>query len=380
MGCMQSRPEENANTDGISERQPLLNENEYRVVTAPLNNAPNNELNNANGGQPPVLVGSTHFQDSTRGFHHSENYTQGFNNSTQPSNGYGVSRPYSLGQPGSFTELHSVASDGPHVSYGENSMGNVPNGEVTPQKEGVSLSDIQTKKGKEVLVSLKKAYSWKDRFNQPCQDFLALMDRLYMECQLHLTALSSRGDVDSRREADAIVNEMIVLRNHWGSKLLPNSICNAFVRERIPQTLGMEQRQFRIDCAQFFEPVAFYGNQQGNPGELMKLFRFSVYDVTKNEVVLRYYLERSNVTQLYHVLCFTCENYRGQVQPYGSEVPSYWEIRQHMMEDVYSRLLSALSDGTHPAPQTHAATIFPATRGTGPIIIQVPTPVYKGQN
>ena len=105
----------------------------------------------------------------------------------------------------------------------------------------------------------------------------------------------------------------------------------------------------------------------------MKLYRFSVYDLLRNEVILRYYLERSNVTQLYHVLCFTCENYRGQVHPYGTESPSYWEVRQHMLQDVYSRLLSALSQGSVPAPQTHASTIFPATRGEGPVIIQVPT-------
>lgn len=235
------------------------------------------------------------------------------------------------------------------------------------------LAEVKSVKGKELLNNLQKAYDWKNRFDNPSQEFLSLMDRLYMECQLHLTALSSRGDLDSRREADVIVNEMIVLRNHWGPALLPGSICNAFVRERIPLTLGIDQRQFRIDCAQFFEPVPFYGNQQGNPGELMKMFRFSVYDVAKNEVVLRYYLERSNVIQLYHVLCFTCENYRGQVHPYGSELPSYWEIRQHMLEDVYSRLLSALSQGSHPPPRAHAATIFPPTRGAGPVIIQVPS-------
>lgn len=172
-----------------------------------------------------------------------------------------------------------------------------------------------------------------------------------------------------------IVQEMITVRNHWGPDLLPNSICNAFVRERIPMTLGSNERQFRIDCAQFFEPVPFYGSQQqqGNPGELMKLYRFSVYDLTRNEVVLRYYLERSNVTQLYHVLCFTCESYRGQVHPYGSEQPSYWDIRQRMLDDVYSRLMSALFPGNHPPPQPHVATLFPHSQNNGSVIIQVPS-------
>ncbi len=246
----------------------------------------------------------------------------------------------------------------------------------------MGLGDIHSPRGNEIIVNLKKACEWKAKFDSPTQQFLSLMDRLYMECQLHLTALSSQGDVESKREADVIVNEMINVRNYWGPQLLPSSICNAFVRERINLTLGAEERKFRVDCAQFFEPVPFYGsssssssNTQGNnQGELMKLYRFSVYDLSRNDVILRYYLERSNVTQLYHVLCFTCENYRGQVHPYGTEGPSYWEVRQHMLQDVYSRLLSALSQGSVPAPQTHASTIFPATRGEGPVIIQVPTP------
>ena len=242
----------------------------------------------------------------------------------------------------------------------------------------MGLGDIHTPRGNEIIVNLKKAYEWKEKFDSPTQQFLSLMDRLYMECQLHLTALSSQGDVESKREADVIVNEMISVRNYWGPQLLPSSICNAFVRERIALTLGVEERKFRVDCAQFFEPVPFYSSssntQANNHGELMKLYRFSVYDLSRNDVILRYYLERSNVTQLYHVLCFTCENYRGQVHPYGTESPSYWEVRQHMLQDVYSRLLSALSQGSVPAPQTHASTIFPATRGEGPVIIQVPTP------
>ena len=276
--------------------------------------------------------------------------------------------------------LANSPANGPRASLDENSMSFATDSLVTNRNgiamNSMGLADVQTPRGNEILANLKKAYEWKDNFDSPSQQFLSLMDRLYMECQLHLTALSSQGELGSKREADVIVNEMITVRNHWGPRLLPSSICNAFVRERITLTLGVEQRKFRIDCAQFFEPVPFYGpsssQNNSNHGELMKLYRFSVYDLSRNEVILRYYLERSNVTQVYHVLCFTCENYRGQVQPYGTESPSYWEVRGHMLKDVYSRLLSALSQGSVPAPQTHASTIFPASRGEGPVIIQVP--------
>lgn len=204
--------------------------------------------------------------------------------------------------------------------------------------EGTSA--ITTLKGRGLLQQLTGAYKWKELYGQSCQEFLALMDKLFMECQMHLSALSSHVDVDSRREVDALVKEMIALRKHWGPQLLPNSVCNAFVRERIHLSLGTDKQQFRIDCAQFFEPVPFYGTP-GDSGELMKLFRFSVYDLSKNVVVLRYYLEQSNIEQLYHVLCYVHDSHRGQVHPYP-EMPTYWELRQHMMDDIYTRLASLL--------------------------------------
>ena len=63
----------------------------------------------------------------------------------------------------------------------------------------------------------------------------------------------------------------------------------------------------------------------------MKLNRFSVYDLEKNEVVCRYYHERSNVNQLYHVLCWSNDKGRGLIQPYGDECPDYWHLRSPML-------------------------------------------------
>ncbi len=253
----------------------------------------------------------------------------------------------------------STAGEGrprPHTHPQSTTSGNFPH--FYSQRHPSMGGDVLTSKGKQIMAMLREAYGWRDEFNHPSQEFLSRMDKLYMECQLHLTTLSSQEEAESRREADVIVDEMVKLRNYWGPELLPSSVCNAFVRERVSLTLGSENRQFRIDCAQFFEPVPFYGNQQGNPGELMKLYRFSVYDVAKNEVVLRYYLERSNVIQLYHVLCYTLDSYRGQVHPYGSEQPTYWELRQHTLEDVQDRVLSILQRGRHtPSPsRPHAVS------------------------
>lgn len=368
MGCVHGRAVDDEYNQSSADRESLLRngtsgdeEGEYTISPLPAHDSPvpspvvesKPPFNAANGGIPTVQVPPIQSQGK------------------KP-------RAVPQGQ-GAGNELKHVGEFGESVEA--DSAQNQKNANYVSGSSTVFSLSIEVKsiRGQEVLGNIKQAYQWRDNFEQTSPEFLGLMDRLFMECQLHLTALSSRGDPDSRKEADALVNEMVSLRNHWGPKLLPKSVCNAFVRERIPLTLGVDQRHFRIDCAQFFEPVPFYGNQQGNPGELMKMYRFSVYDIAKNEVVLRYYLERSNVIQLYHVLCFTCENVRGQVHPYGAEIPSYWEIRQRMLEDVYSRLLSALSQGDHPPPRAHASTIFPATSGGGPVIIQVPSPVVAGQ-
>ena len=374
MGCCKSKNRSLDEVSECAERESLLasqeEEGEYTVSPLPQ-------------GDPNQSAPPTSYRNGSGEFQRPPNPGSGLSDS-QTRSGHLQHDPTKLST-SRYSQPHSTT-----LSYQSNysltsleaSGGKTPPNLSLTNSAKPTADDIRSVKGREILANLKKAYEWRDQFSHPSQEFLSLMDRLYMECQLHLTAMSSRGDQVSRREADAIVYEMVILRNHWGPKLLPNSVCNAFVRERIPITLGIDQRQFRVDCAQFFEPVPFYGNQQGNPGELMKMFRFSVYDVSKNEVVLRYYLERSNVIQLYHVLCYMCDSNRGQVHPYGSEPPAYWEIRQHMLEDVYARLLSALSRGSHPAPMAHISTTFPTTPDGGPVVIQVPgpTPVVAVQN
>ena len=368
MGCIGSRVNseyESSSPTHVEQRSPLLNSDNY--TAAPLPESPSV---NSTTRPTTVVSGSaltpqpSSFRDGEQSFVDGVSHCANMAASGRQTDKSDQSRSYP----------NSMSTDANSPSFATDSLLVNTNGIAMNQ---MGLGDVRTVRGNEMIVNLRKAYEWKTEYSSPTQQFLSLMDRLYMECQQHLTSLSSQGDINCRREADVIVNEMINVRNHWGPKLLPSTICNAFVRERIVLTLGTEQRRFRIDCAQFFEPVPFYSSSNSlstNVGELMKLFRFSVYDLSRNEVILRYYLERSNVSQLYHVLCFTCENYRGQVHPYGTESPSYWEVRHHMLEDVYSRLLSALSQGSVPAPETHASTIFPAENREGPVIIQVPTP------
>ena len=196
---------------------------------------------------------------------------------------------------------------------------------------------IRTGKGKDLYNGIKAYYKLKERYDHPSKEFLREMDKLFMEVQLYLTELSARSATSSHKEADSLVEELIALRNHWGLTLLPLNVCNTFVRERIQLTVNGVR--YRIDCAQFFEPVPFFSSPSApSSGELMKLFRFSIYEMSRNEVIMRYYLERSNVVQFYHVLCSSWGNQRGQVYGFGSECPSYWALHDKMIQDAGERL------------------------------------------
>ncbi len=193
---------------------------------------------------------------------------------------------------------------------------------------------VKSHRGTDLCNAIKQAYRLKERYTEPSKEFLSEMDKLFMDVQLYLTELSGGTANSSHEEADALVEELIGLRNIWGPRLLPLDVCNAFVRERIQLTVS--DVHYRIDCAQFFEPVPIYNSATSR--ELVKLFRFSVYEMSRNEVVMRYYLERSNVVQLYHVLCYSHGNLRGQVHPFGKEPPSYWSLREIMLTDFCVRL------------------------------------------
>ena len=201
-----------------------------------------------------------------------------------------------------------------------------------------SSSNISSHRGRDLYSAIKEAYRWKDRYDSPTSDFLTEMDKLFMDCQVHLSELSNTHTPSARREVDYLVQELVALRYHWGRQMLPMSVCNAFVRERIILNLGLQS--YRIDCAQFFEPIPYTEPLQA-ARELVKIYRFSVYDLSRNEVILRYFLERSKEKQVYHhILSYSQGSERGQIKPYGSQCPDYWSIRSDMIADACRRIQS----------------------------------------
>lgn len=237
------------------------------------------------------------------------------------------------------------------------------------QQHIMSNDVITSEKGHEIQTLLRDAYHLKDHYDNPTLEFSLKVSRLFQTCEEHIAFLAAEGSLKSQSEADAIVAELLKLRNHWGPELLPLSMKNAFFRERISLTGGEPERMFRLDCIQFFEPILFYGNSVGQPHELVKLYVFLLIEVEKGSPFMTFYVERTCHTgEFYHCLCFFCEgNVRGQFHIYGDRCPTYWEVRQHVLYNAKQTILHVVSGGQEPLPETICVTVLQAPRNPGPI-------------
>ncbi|MCL6269363.1 hypothetical protein M3P05_05310 [Sansalvadorimonas sp. 2012CJ34-2] len=196
---------------------------------------------------------------------------------------------------------------------------------------------VKTSRGKQLLREIKAAEDWKyeNSDSEATEEFLKSMDQLFGDCQMYMTSLSSPYQQGQKipdevaKECDALSSQLVQLRNHWGQELLPNTTCNSFVREKA--SLNYQDKQYEVHCAQFFEPTPFYPGRD-SVGEFMKLHRFSVY--IQESIVCRYFLERSNAIEPYHVLCKYSGHERCQVMPFGEKEPSFWDVRQAMINDM----------------------------------------------
>lgn len=235
-------------------------------------------------------------------------------------------------------------------------------------------SIVLTQEGEMLRRTFQEAYSWTESYAEPTPDFSFKINHLFTKCESHFTSLSKESTPRARRECELLVEELLKLRTHLGPKLLPLSTRNAFIRERIiiPMGEGTDEHQFKIDCIQFFEPIVFYGNSLGKKEDLVKLYVFVVTDLKTDDVIIRYYLERSYLYDFYHVLCYFKGNNRGQLKPYGTVCPPYWTIRQDMYQNTLHHLreamlqssssYSSLSSRQHPT----ASTYYPDGRQIGP--------------
>ena len=230
-------------------------------------------------------------------------------------------------------------------------------------------SYIVSEEGQRVKELIRKSYGLKAHYQHPTLDFSMKVSQLFHTSEDYIAALAQEGSHESQMEADAIVEELLKLREHWGRELLPLSMKNAFFRERISLTGGEPPRTFRLDCIQFFEPLLFYGNDVGPPHELVKLYVFLLTESDKTSPFMTFYLERTcHSNEFYHCLCFFCEgNVRGQFKIYGDQCPTYWELREDVLKNSEQTVEHIVSDGKDPLPETVCVTVLDSPRPPGPI-------------
>ena len=168
------------------------------------------------------------------------------------------------------------------------------------------------------LAEIEGQYRWKDAPSR--KDFSAAVEPKFVQWAELLARLSSTGQ---REEADRICAAIVALWNHLGSDLVRG---DAFLRDRF--SVG----EYRVDAAQFFEPVPF----SAGVDMIMKLYRFSLYKDGK--VVARYYLEHSQLdgkpANSYYVLTFAEPGSHRQIRPYGRELPTYWTLKEVVVEHM----------------------------------------------
>lgn len=92
---------------------------------------------------------------------------------------------------------------------------------------------VVSEEGQKLLFEIRNAYQWKDKYPSTNQQFISEMSQLFISCQEHMTHLSSLSNPESQKEADALVEELITIRNHWGPDLFPQRM-NALARVNTP--------------------------------------------------------------------------------------------------------------------------------------------------
>lgn len=242
---------------------------------------------------------------------------------------------------------------------------------LVAQRQASLQRHITTAKGLSIKDSLRQGYQLKYHYPGPTLDFSLKLSALVQSCEEYISTLSSQATLQAQSEADALVDELLQLRIHLGPELLPLNIKNAFYRERILIEGGHNERQFRLDCIQFFEPILFYGNAIGEPHELVKLYVFFLIETIKTTPFMSLYLERTcHAGEFYHCLCFFCEgNVRGQFHIYGDRCPSYWELQNDVLTRAKKTVQHIVTGGAVPLPETICVTELQSPREPGPIIL-----------
>lgn len=182
---------------------------------------------------------------------------------------------------------------------------------------------------KKVLAEVEAAKKLKEEFSKPSKEF---MDKALPKLQRWSDLVFGYTHAGKKDEADKLAKALSELQGHWGDELFPPDKFDAFSRDRF------KVGPLWIWAAQYFKPVPYHKGDKG----IMKYYRFSLY--LRKEVVGRYFLERSELKEPFFVLGLQSNDKHYQIKQYGSKKPTYWELKEAVIEDSKKKLQKVPKD------------------------------------
>jgi hypothetical protein len=186
---------------------------------------------------------------------------------------------------------------------------------------------------------------WQERYKTTSNELVEAIRQLFYNSARALIQLSISTDYNEqtkqdRLNAERIVSKLKELRHSLG-EIWPTNM-DSFGRDIF------DVDSYNVEVAELFHPVPFY------PGDnlIMKLYRWSVYDAN-GTIVYRYYLERSEMIpdQPYYVLGKSYANGHSQIQPYGTTLPDYNQMKIHVIDDLKGQGPSPIISLTIPSSE-----------------------------
>ncbi|EDO32101.1 predicted protein [Nematostella vectensis] len=178
---------------------------------------------------------------------------------------------------------------------------------------------------------LESAKSWPGVYGTVLgSEFSAAAQQLFTLATNIMTELSNGGKY---YQAEEIADSVVGLVKSWGPHVSECLKIRSYVREVIP--VQMADASYEVYAGEYFSPVPFYEDNH-----LLKLFYFHVKDTCYKRRVISYYLECSSVVQALFVLGFVVTDRHVQVVSYDRTKPSYWVVRQDVLNDCQTRINS----------------------------------------
>ena len=182
---------------------------------------------------------------------------------------------------------------------------------------------------KKVLAEVEEAKKLKEVFSKPSKEF---MDKALPKLQRWSDIVFGYTHAGKKDEADRLSQALSELQGHWGDELFPPDKFDAFSRDRFKVGPAL------VWAAQYFKPVPYHKGDK----QIMKYYRFSLY--LRKEVVGRYFLERSELKEPFFVLGLQSNDKHYQIKQYGSRKPTYWELKEAVIEDTKKKLQKVPKD------------------------------------